>query len=182
VGILIGMLIGAVFAAGIAWFLMKSPSPYLPSAKVSPPVRVTPPKPAVATPETSTEVGEESHEVVDNNKSRFDFYQVLTDSKGEPEMLASESDDKPVERPKTIASGAIKYLQAGSFSQKGDAEKQRAKLAILGIESDIYTVTIPNRGVWHRVRLGPYQNAAQVVQAQKFLEQNGINATPMVAQ
>ena len=128
VGILIGMLIGAVFAAGIAWFLMKSPSPYLPPAKVSPPVNV--PQPTI-TPDEPSEVEVESNKVVDNNKPRFEFYQVLTDNEGEPAMPPSESNNKPVEPPKTVAGGAVKYLQAGSFSQKSDAEKQKAKLAIL---------------------------------------------------
>ncbi|MFZ5503777.1 MAG: SPOR domain-containing protein [Pseudomonadota bacterium] len=181
-GILIGVVIGVALAAGVAWFIMKSPSPYLqqPTTQTPPVGNVPTAEPTVATPDV---VPANPDEVVDN-KPRFEFYQVLTDKQGATDATPPPARPKvqPDEKPKAAFGGEAQYLQAGSFSKESDAEKQRAKLAILGIESDIYSVTIPNRGVWHRVRLGPYKNAEQMAQAHTFLKQNGVDATPMRAQ
>ena len=46
-------------------------------------------------------------------------------------------------------------LQVGSFRNGGDADRLRAELALLGIESRIQTVTIDDTDTWHRVRVGP---------------------------
>jgi len=178
VGILIGMLIGAVFAAGIAWFLMKSPSPYLPPAKVSPAVRVPPP--AVTVDEPSLEV--ESNEVVDNNKPRFEFYDMLTNKKsGESYKFSRPVENKPLKnKPSSIYVPQI--LQVGSFTAQADADKLKAKLALVGAEAHIEAANIPNRGVYYRVRLGPYNSDKEMNKMRTFLKQNDIGSTPMRAQ
>jgi cell division protein FtsN len=63
----------------------------------------------------------------------------------------------------------------------GDAEKLKAKLAFSGFEASIQTANIPDKGVWYRVRLGPYNNgeAGKTIAA---LKQNGIIATQVQAQ
>jgi cell division protein FtsN len=73
------------------------------------------------------------------------------------------------------------YVQAGSFQNVGDAEKLKAKLAFSGFEANIQTANIPDKGEWHRVRLGPYNNseAGKTIAA---LKQNGIIATQVHAQ
>ena len=48
-------------------------------------------------------------------------------------------------------------LQAGSFRVFKKADRQKAKLAILGVESRIEKVR-SNDGIWHRIRLGPFSN------------------------
>jgi len=100
---------------------------------------------------------------------------------------------KPAERPKPIVNlqqpankTASAYepqiLQAGSFSTVNDAEKLKAKLALLGVEANIQTAIIPDKGVWYRVRLGPYKSADDLNRASSFLKQNGVDSTPMRAQ
>lgn len=46
-------------------------------------------------------------------------------------------------------------LQVGSFRDTAVADRYKAKLALLGIESKIQTVTIDNTNTWHRVLVGP---------------------------
>jgi len=67
-------------------------------------------------------------------------------------------------------------LQAGSYNQSGDAERQRAKLALLGLTSSIQKVTIQGRGDFFRVRLGPYENHARMVDVDSRLKAEGIQA------
>ena len=53
-------------------------------------------------------------------------------------------------------------IQVGSFRSSGEAESQKAKLALLGIESRVESVTIDNRDTWYRVRVGPIDDPKKV--------------------
>lgn len=184
-GILVGMIIGVGLAAGLAWFIMKSPIPFV--AKESPAARVTPtlkpevPAVSVSKP-TAAAVPTPEQSPAEGDKPRFEFYKVLTDK-----QEASVAPDKPATKPKVPeakpapASGPL-FLQAGSFSNAGDAEKLKARIAFMGAEATIQTVTIPDKGVWHRVRLGPYKNADDMTRTRNMLKQNGVDATPIHAQ
>jgi cell division protein FtsN len=52
-------------------------------------------------------------------------------------------------------------LQAGSFGNADDAERQRANLALLGVESRVQRVSIDDR-TFHRVRIGPIDELAEL--------------------
>jgi cell division protein FtsN len=180
-GILVGMIIGVAMAAGLAWFIMKSPSPFVQKEQVvaKPPVAEVKPKatavvpaaPVVAQPEVAASG-------VAGDKPRFEFYKVLTDK---PETGAAAPAEKvgAVEpKPKPVA----QYLQVGSFANADDAENFKAKLALLGFEAAIQTVTIPDKGIRHRVRLGPYKNPDEMGRTRTTLKQNGVDSTPIPAQ
>lgn len=182
-GILIGMVIGAGMAAGLAWYVMKSPSPFVKKEQATArPLTDTAPPAAFAEAPASG---------VDDGKPRFEFYKVLTD-KPDTEMEAPSDrarvitkprvDSRPLADSKTSAAGEYQFLQAGSFTRPDDAEKLKARLALLGMESSIQVATIPDRGVWYRVRLGPYQDADDLNRARASLKQNGVDATPTRAQ
>jgi len=65
-------------------------------------------------------------------------------------------------------------LQAGSFRNNADADRLRAQLALIGVESDIQTVTIDDDQVWHRVRIGPFTDLERLNAARDRLADNGI--------
>ena len=68
-----------------------------------------------------------------------------------------------------------KYLmQAGSFRQFSEADKLRARLALIGIESRIEKAKVGNT-IWNRVKIGPYSNSSSVSVIKKRLKQNGID-------
>lgn len=174
-GILVGMVIGAGMAAGLAWYLMKSPSPFVQKE----PVIAKPTPTAPATPNAPTAASG----VIDG-KPRFEFYKVLTDK--QDATVPAKPADKPqpakAAESKPAAANEPYFLQAGSFSNADDAEKLKARLALLGIEASTQTATIPDKGVWHRVRMGPYKNTDEMNRARNLLKQNGMDATPMRAQ
>lgn len=187
-GVLIGMVIGVGMAAGLAWYIMKSPSPFVQKepAIAKPPADVAKPAAPAVTAASSTPAAAVSG-VVDG-KPRFEFYKVLTDKQDATVAVPAKPADKPQPaKPHTADSkpAAVNesyFLQAGSFSNAADAEKLKARLALLGIEASTQTATIPDKGVWHRVRMGPYKNAEEMNQARSLLKQNGVDATPMRAQ
>jgi cell division protein FtsN len=175
-GILAGMVIGVAMAAGVAWFLMKSPRPFLNKEQ-----------PALAKPDLAkTPAAAEQPAAAGDGKQRFEFYKMLTDKQGAtvaPAKPAGRTQTKPpAEDNKSAAVFEPQILQAGSFSNVGDAENLRAKLALLGVEANIQSAAIPDKGVWYRVRVGPYNNADDMNHARSFLKQNGVDSTPMRAQ
>jgi cell division protein FtsN len=176
VGILAGMVIGVAMAAGVAWFLMKSPSPFLSKEQ-----------PALAKPDaTKSPAAAEKPAATSDGKQRFEFYKILTDKQGATAATKPADKSQPA-RPlsadsKTAASYEPQILQAGSFSNASEAENLKAKLALLGVEANIQSATIPDKGVWYRVRVGPYKNADEMNNARSFLKQNGVDSTPMRAQ
>lgn len=171
-GILVGMIIGVSMAAGLAWWIMKSPSPFV--QKEAAAARLAAPS---AKPEAAP-VAPAPATAADGDKPRFEFYKVLTD-KQDAGVVTPRPADKPKAAP---ARPATQYLQAGSFTSVADAENLKVRLAFLGFEAGIQTVTIPDKGVWHRVRLGPYKSADELGKARTTLKQNGVDSTPIPAQ
>lgn len=193
-GVLVGMVIGVGMAAGLAWYIMKSPSPFVQKEQVlaKPPVAVAKPSIPAETAVSGTQSATAASGITDG-KPRFEFYKVLTDKQDTSVVAPAKQDantiatdkhaDKhqPADKKPAIADEP-QFLQAGSFSNAGDAEKLKARLALLGIEAVIQTATIPDKGVWHRVRMGPYNNADEMGRARSLLKQNGVEATPMRGQ
>lgn len=67
-------------------------------------------------------------------------------------------------------------LQMGSFGKFADADRLKARLALLGIQSQIQRVSINDKEIYHRVRSGPYSNEAEVNRLRKLAKDNQINA------
>ena len=94
----------------------------------------------------------------------FDFYKVLPS-------------DAPGELPPPATSAPRYYLQAGAFQNADDADNLKAQLAMLGIEAIIQTGEVADKGVFHRVRVGPFSAMDEVNRTRTLLTQNDIPAT-----
>ena len=84
--------------------------------------------------------------------------------------------------PVKVAPTSTYFLQEGAYTNMDDAEKVKARLALLGMVGNIQPANIPDKGVWYRVRLGPYKNSAEMNEALATLKLNGLNAVPIKAQ
>ena len=69
------------------------------------------------------------------------------------------------------------YLQAGAFQRADEADNLKAQLALLGVEAVIQTSEVPNKGVLHRVRIGPFHTADEANRTRSLLAQNNIPVT-----
>jgi len=69
----------------------------------------------------------------------------------------------------------VRYvLQAGSYTSHADADRLKAELAMLGMESHIQQVTIEDRGVFYRVRLGPFESVGELDRLDARLREQGL--------
>ena len=69
------------------------------------------------------------------------------------------------------------FLQVGSFQAATEADNMKARLALLGLEAIIQTANIPDKGVWHRVRIGPFTNIDDMNRARSLLAQNNLSSS-----
>jgi len=69
----------------------------------------------------------------------------------------------------------VYFVQAGAFTRNEDAEQQRAKLAMGGLQAKITEREQAGRTVY-RVRLGPYPGRAGADELQQRLQAEGIEA------
>lgn len=164
-GMLVGLLLGLGIALGAAWYINKMPSPFLHSAPI---VKSEVPKAAA----TEAQKGGDKTAPVTDAKPRFDFYKILPGG----EEPATDQQLKEAQKQSTAAKETF-YLQAGAFPNAPDADNLKARLALLGIEARVQPTTLPDKGVWHRVRIGPFTNVEELNRARDTLKQNGIETT-----
>jgi cell division protein FtsN len=171
-GIFVGVVIGLAVALGIAFYLNKTPIPFLaakkaedkPAAGKGTSIAGLPQGSATATPPAG-------------EKPKFDFYKILPGS----EEPVTEKEIR--ERTRAAAKGQqegpkdVYFIQAGSFQNPAEADNQKARLAILGYESSVEPANLPDKGTWYRVRLGPYTKVEEINKVRATLAQNGIDAS-----
>ncbi|MFZ2854683.1 MAG: SPOR domain-containing protein, partial [Rhodocyclaceae bacterium] len=110
------------------------------------------------------------------DKPRFDFYKILP---GNADAIPDPKEAKPAEtKGKADKENALKeplFLQAGSFQNAGDADNQKARLAMAGAEAAIQQVMVQDK-VWFRVRLGPFNKMDELNRMRSDLAKQGIEA------
>lgn len=103
----------------------------------------------------------------------YDFYDMLT----RPEDVVPDRnrDRKPDEPAAAIQKAGAWELQVGSFRKAADADRVRAELALLGIESKIQRVSV-DADTWHRVRVGPITDLDKLNGVRDRLGEAGMDA------
>jgi len=175
VGLFVGLVLGLAIALGVAFYLNKTPVPFAskarPTAKdgagepARPPAIAGLPQGGAAAPAAK---GAE--------KPRFDFYRILPGAE-EPVSDRELKDAARAARSQPEVAKGVYYVQAGSFQNPADADSQKAKLALLGLESSVEPTSLPDKGTWYRVRLGPYTRLEELNRVRQSLAQNGIDAS-----
>lgn len=167
-GVIIGFVLGLGVAAVIAWVLTKTPNPF--DGKSA--------KPDVASPHLSSV---ERDAAKQGERPRFDFSKILPGTEErkpqKEDAAAGPAKDKretPAGATEPADKGGKFYLQAGAYQSAADAEDQRAKLALMGIEASMQTVAVPDKGNINRVRLGPYSTAEEMNQVKTELLKRGV--------
>jgi cell division protein FtsN len=167
-GVFVGLVLGLAVALGIAFYLNKTPIPFL-TAKPRTTDKDTKPPVIAGMPQGSAPAGTPE-------KPKFDFYKILPGNEepvSEKELRARAATSKSGQQE---ASKDVYFIQAGSFQNPADADNQKARLAILGFESSVEPANLPDKGTWYRVRMGPYTKVEDINRVRQSLAQNGITA------
>lgn len=165
-GMLVGLILGLGIALGVAWYINKMPSPFLDRGA---PAKSEPAKPL---PPTAAKAEEHTAKTPDA-KPRFDFYKILPGT----EEPATDQQVKDAQKQPAAAAKEAFFLQAGAFQSAPDADNLKARLALLGVEATVQTTSLPDRGTWHRVRIGPYTSVEALARTRDTLKQNGVETT-----
>lgn len=182
IGIFVGLILGVLAALGVAWYINKAPMPFVNKTQNGAPMAPeAPAKPGPAAakvpaqPEAPALLPGKPGDPVPE-KPRFDFYKILpgnADAVPAPDAKPEAKEGK--EAPAKEAVKETLFLQAGSFQKPGDADNQKANLAMLGIEASVQQVMVGDK-VWFRVRLGPYGKIDEVNKVRSELAKSGIEA------
>ena len=104
---------------------------------------------------------------------------VSATSKGARDPAAILSGQGQTAAAKSTAPGAealVFFVQAGAYSRAEDAEQQRAKLALMGLDARVSEREQSGRTV-HRVRLGPFDRRDQAEGIQSRLSETNVEST-----
>ncbi|CAK7060548.1 Cell division protein FtsN [Saezia sanguinis] len=201
IGFILGLVLGLIIAAGVAFYITKTPVPFadrysqqeplqVPSdwnpnrslqpqgGPAAPEQQTPPPLPETATTPTDS--------VIPAPATTDDPVAIAALGGAMPsgnERVAPSTTVAPEGRPNTPPPEANMqfYVQAGAFASPTEAEQQRARLALLGNQAVISQVTAAGRTI-HRVRLGPYSTREAASIAQRNLASNNIDAAIVLVQ
>src|SRR6266851_713589 len=100
----------------------------------------------------------------------------FTDKTRVPEKAPPAGQATP-EPPQSAAPEDSYFLQAGSFQNPADADHLKARLALMGMEANVEPANLAEKGVWYRVRLGPFTRIYEINRLRQQLAQNGVDAS-----
>jgi|SRR5687767_5779203 cell division protein FtsN len=172
-GMGVGVLLGLAVSLGIAFYLNRTPIPFMTAkpkqaekngAAAKPPAIAGLPQGGAA-PAQAPE------------KPKFDFYRILPGS--EEQVTEKEIKERLRAKGGGQQEGAkdVYFIQAGSFQNPAEADNQKARLAILGFESSVEPANLPDKGTWYRVRMGPFNKLEDINRVRQALAQSGIDAS-----
>ena len=161
-GLLVGILLGVGASLAVVMFIKGGESPFADLSNNKKPVAEKIAEDAQKT--VDAESGEQQ-----NDKSKFDFYTILP---GTESKVSTDDVKIKDEQPQPVMQYTY-YLQVGAFQTEEEADNMKAKLALQGFEALVQTATIPDKGVWHRVRVGPLANLDEINKAKNDLTSNG---------
>lgn len=171
-GLLVGLLLGIAASLMVIMFLKGGDSPF--TNKAGEPHKS---KIKAKSEEKTDEPGPDTSALptaenpANKDKTRFDFYTILP---GSESKVTEEEQTKIKDQPPVVQEAY--FLQIGAFQTEGEADNMKAKVALLGFEAVVQTATIPNKGVWHRVRVGPLKDAEQINKTKAELASNGFKS------
>jgi len=156
--LLVGLLVGA-FAVGLAWLKMDAEEPngeeWIGAKPDRQPQRVEP--------------KQKVPNDLPPHKPRFEFFDKL----GRQEVLVP---DEQLELRSEVEKTARYEVQVGSFVKPADAERLKAELALLGIETRVAEARLGLGKVRYRVIAGPYLGRSMLDKVRRQLKSNGHNS------
>ena len=193
VGLVVGLLIGLAAALAVALYVTKAPNPFV--NKV--PARTPTQDAAEAEKNRGRNPAPGASGVVGDSAlakpavvAPAALEPVAPAVAARPSLGAASSAVARASAPRaasqavgsTLAAGAFSYfVQAGAYSRSEDAEQQRAKLAMLGVESRL-TEREQGGKMVYRVRVGPFERREDAENAKERLGDSGVDSALVAVQ
>lgn len=197
VGIIIGVVLGLAAALAVAVYVTKVPIPFLnkgpsrsaeqdaaesqknrnwdPNAPLygKNPAKALPPAPGVAASAPATKAAEKEKDKAEKEleKSARDKAPEAPAVTGRPPP-ADPLGDLAAARGGGASDPFFYFVQAGAFRTAEDAEAQRAKLSLMGIEAKVTEREQAGRQVY-RVRVGPFTSKDDADRQKEKLDSGG---------
>lgn len=176
-GLLVGLLLGIGASVGVAILVKQGDSPF--QEKVTPAPEIAAQQHPVAKDAGLPDAPAAQQAAPAKKEDRFTFYGILTGSESpvseEEIKQKQETEKQPVPNtPKAVTENY--FLQVGAFQTEQEADNTKAKVALIGLEAVVQTANIPDKGVLHRVRVGPLATVEEINKARAELARNGFNA------
>lgn len=157
-GFIAGLIVGLVIALGVAWMITRNP----PQEKQN----VRPPDLAVIVKPNANGENTEPRDINSPLKGKS--------NKSEDAVEKTAAPEAPVKKTETTTSPSTSYwLQIGAYANRGDAEAQRANVAMQGIQAVVSEHTVDEKKLW-RVRIGPFATSQDVLPTKGKLEDANI--------
>jgi cell division protein FtsN len=174
-GLIIGVVVGLAVALVVALYITKTPVPFMNKGQNR-------------TPEQDVAEEKKNKDWDPNaplqNKSKpaasaalvtkpdVPAPAVKSSKPGKPESKASSDPLGDLARAKAGAEPFVWLVQVGAFRNPDDAETQRAKLSLAGVEARVTEKEISGRQVY-RVRVGPFDRKDDAENVEKRLKDAG---------
>ncbi|HSC48121.1 MAG TPA: SPOR domain-containing protein [Gammaproteobacteria bacterium] len=104
--------------------------------------------------------------------THFDFYKMLPSF--QVVIPGQDKDVRSGDATAAVSQPGSYILQVGSFQTYAEADKLKANLALLGVESSIQEVQVNDGATWNRVRIGPIKDLKELNSVRAKLAQNHI--------
>lgn len=174
-GLMIGFLLGVAASLSVVMFIKGGTSPFTdqtaPEKALS--ERIQEQSKADANNADKANNTETTNTENTEDKTRFDFYTILPDSESK---VSADEEKKLKENEAQAVVQKDYFLQIGAFQTAEEADNMKAKLALQGFEALVQTATIADKGVWHRVRVGPLKDLDQINKTKSDLLNSGFKA------
>lgn len=168
IGLMLGLVLGIAIAAGVAIYIARIPSPFAQAPE--------PPKPSTRQARSNDAAPAPKPEpAASNEKKPYTFYDILEGNKT-PKPDQAGTPPKHESATKDAGDKTVFYLQAGSYQTEADADNQKARIALLGLEARVKSATLADKGTVFRVRLGPYKSQDEATEVKTTLKDNGVEA------
>lgn len=190
IGLIVGLLVGLALALGVALYVTKVPIPFVDKVPGrtaeqdaaeaernknwdpnAPLYGKNPAKPRPVPQAASGEVQDDPASAVDAASAPASATVAQPASTRDPaSILAGET---PSSAP--TADAFIYFVQAGAFGQLQEAEQQRAKLTMMGLEARISEREQSGRTMY-RVRVGPFEQRTAAEETKTKLGSAGVES------
>ncbi len=155
-GFIAGLIVGLLIALVVAWGITR----HAPSEKPN----VRPPDIAVQPKVSSGGAPIEPKDINQPLKGK-------TKTSEGSDAVSTESTKKVEPTPEVTNTY---WLQVGAYGSKGEAENQKAALAMQGMQASISEFLKDDKKIW-RVRIGPIDDSAELQKNKRRLEESGIS-------